>query len=153
MMTLVTPLVLLIATGGRFALGMAKPVPVNFAKLIFPRTGMMLVALGGPAANILLAVFFTFLLQTFALIPFLYAAYFNLGLALFNLLPIPPLDGSKILAGMLPAPWASNLLKNETWGYLLIVLLYFSGMLFSILVPGINMMCRALNLPMLEINR
>ena len=98
--TVMLPAILFIATGGRFAIGMAKPVPVDFSRLRNPRRDMILVALAGPAANLFLAGILSFFLKLSGNVILLYALYFNLGLAFFNMIPIPPLDGSKVLFGL-----------------------------------------------------
>ena len=145
--TVILPLVLFISTQGRFAVGMAKPVPVNFSALRYPRRDIPLVALAGPLANfvisIVLALFWRYTQSTFIL----YAIYFNLGIAFFNLLPIPPLDGSKVIAGILPWNWMISFLKFERFGFLIILVLYFSGVLMHIILPLIDICCAGLHVP------
>src|SRR3989338_7018291 len=96
--TILLPLTLFIATAGRFMMGMAKPVPVNFSRLYRPKQDMIWVALAGPAANIIFAELLFWVAQITNLPLLLLGVYFNLGLAVFNLIPVPPLDGSRILA-------------------------------------------------------
>ncbi len=159
--TILLPALLFFSTHGRFAIGMAKPVPVNFNRLRHPKRDMIWVALAGPLANIVLATVLAFAWRFFgspsidADTPanyFLYGVYFNLGLAMFNLIPIPPLDGSKILAGMLPLSVAVRFLQIEPVGYIIILALYFTHLLFYAMIPGIDLFCRFLNVPRLGVN-
>jgi Zn-dependent protease len=149
--TILLPGLLFLSTGGRFAIGMAKPVPVDFTRLRNPKRGMIWVAVAGPLANFLLAGILNLFLKLSGNALFLYAIYFNLGLAMFNLIPIPPLDGSRILAGILPAKWMAPYLRLEPFGFLMILALYFSGILFALIIPGINFFCRLLDVPALGI--
>jgi Zn-dependent protease len=136
-----------VATGGRFALGMAKPVPVNFLNLRHPRRDAILVAAVGPAANLVLAWIFavTFRLTGFG--PFLSGVYFNLGLGMFNFIPIPPLDGSRVLTGLLPLGAARVFQSVEPFGFWIVLALYMSGILFALILPGMNLACRWLQVP------
>lgn len=145
--TLILPAGLLFL--GLPAIGMAKPVPVNFLNLKPFRLGMICVALAGPLANILLAIIFSwcFFLSTSMSFIFLIAAYFNLGLALFNLLPIPPLDGSRIVMGLLPPQQMLSFMKLERFGFLIIIVMIYMGMIRRILIPAINIGAAALGLP------
>lgn len=128
-----------------FHFGWAKPVPVNPYNLrVNPRQGMLYVALAGPVTNLLLALVIAILLRMgfFSFASEVYymawlAVYINIVLAVFNLLPIPPLDGSKILAGILPGntPWLYHL---ETYGTIILLLLLFTGIIGRILAFIIN---------------
>jgi len=128
--------------------GWAKPVPVNPYNL---RTdsdrGMLLVSLAGPAANLLVALAASLLLGVgvFQLVPFAddvnYVLYFiqiNVVLAIFNLIPVPPLDGSKILAGLLPGQ-AQFIYGMETYGMIILMILLFTGILGKILWPLVSL--------------
>lgn len=119
--------------------GWAKPVPINPYNFRGNRNqGVMLVSLAGPAANFVLAVLFAILLGAFFYnIPYLdriteYIIYFNVILSIFNLIPIPPLDGSKILAGLIPgsAEWMHKL---EQYGVIILVLLLVTNIIPRIL--------------------
>lgn len=145
--TLVLPLLLI--TAGLPAIGMARPVPVDFSRLRHPRSGMIWVALAGPLANILLAFVFTLIYRQMGWGILLYAVYFNLGLAAFNLLPVPPLDGSRILTGLLPLKLAYEYAKIEKFGFLITLVLVWFGIVWRLVVPGINFFCQWWNLPVL----
>lgn len=145
--TILLPVMLFVSTGGRFIMGMAKPVPVNFQNLYRPKSDMIWVALAGPAANIIFAEFLLWLLKITGAPILLYGVYFNLGLAVFNLIPIPPLDGSRILAGILPRPLDQEYLKLEPYGFLIVLLLYVTGLLYAWVIPGINLLSFWLGIP------
>jgi Zn-dependent protease len=148
--TIMFPAFLFFSTGGRFAIGMAKPVPVDFSKLKSPRSDMILVALAGPFANLILASLLTVLFKLTNFEPLLYAVYFNLGLMVFNLLPIPPLDGSRVLTALLPYEAAKLYMKVERFGFLIILALYFLGVLWSFVIPGMNFFAGLLDVPKLR---
>ncbi len=149
--TVILPALLLITTGGRFAIGMAKPVPVDFRRLRHPKQDMIWVGLAGPFANFFLAGTLNILFKLNENQIWLYAIYFNLGLALFNLVPIPPLDGSRIVAGLLPRRWMPAYMSIEPYGFFIILALYFSGILFKLIIPGMNFFCQFLDIPLLGI--
>ncbi|MEW6695821.1 MAG: site-2 protease family protein [Bacillota bacterium] len=119
-------------------IGWAKPVPVNPFHFENRKRGMMLVSLAGPGANFLLAAVGAVLLGVFYQSPTLAYIFqnfmiLNVWLAVFNLLPLPPLDGSKILAGVLPGRQAW-LYELEKYGFAILFLLIFFGFLTPILV-------------------
>lgn len=128
--------------------GWAKPVPVNPFYFNGDRTkGMMLVSVAGPAVNLLLSfvAYFVFVAGNgFATIPFLnlflyYCITLNIYLAVFNLIPIPPLDGSKILAGFLPKATAYKYLNTiEQYGFLILMVLILFNITDLFLVPIAN---------------
>ncbi|MFC1753454.1 site-2 protease family protein [Thermoproteota archaeon] len=128
--TIILPLFLAIS-GSPFLFGWAKPVPVNFSGLNNPKKDMMWVGLAGPAANILLAIIVSlFIKLEITILPLQYLETFlivNLVLAVFNLMPIPPLDGSRVLVGLLPPKAAFQYLKLERFGFLIIFGLLFLG--------------------------
>lgn len=143
-------LVSMLTVGIPFAFGWAKPIPVNTRHLCHPRRDMAIVAAAGPAANFLMAVFWTVMMSVFAyLIPdanlsdgFVTMAkigiYFNLVLMVLNLLPIPPLDGGRVLAGMVPRSLADWLDRIEPYGFPILILLLFMGVLDRIIGPIIG---------------
>ncbi len=149
--TILFPLLLLFLTGGRFAIGMAKPVPVNFNNLKNPRFDKLLVAIAGPAANFFLAWIFAVSFHATNFVPLLYAVYFNLGLAFFNLIPIPPLDGSRVLSAALPQKGVQILDQVEPYGFLIILALYMSGWLFQLIMPAIYFCLEFLKLPLVSL--
>jgi Zn-dependent protease len=137
-------------------IGWAKPVPVDPRYLRNPRGDMLWISLGGPAANLVTAVALSLLLRmlfssaqsggleflgSFILQPLLSIIYagvqINVGLAIFNLVPIPPLDGYGILAGLLSGPQARQLEKIEPYGFLIFLVLLISGLLNYIIFPPI----------------
>ena len=137
--------------------GWAKPVPVNPYYFKNPRKDMLWVALAGPVTNLLLAVASAVLLKglvgTASVIPYtpmleailvpLYnmliaSVWINLVLCIFNFLPIPPLDGGRILTGLLPEDLARTYASFERYGFIVILLLAFSGVLGTVIFPVIR---------------
>ncbi len=135
----------LLGTG--FLFGWAKPVPVNFNNLKKPRQDMILVAIAGPLANFIMAIIWFLLWKFVPNFGFHQMAQFgvilNLMLMVFNLLPIPPLDGSRVVSALLPYKATLQYNRLERWGFLIVLLLLFipfgqSNLLASILLPLIN---------------
>ena len=145
--------------GGGFLFGYAKPVPVNFGALKRPRLDMIIVAFAGPLTNIVLAAISIFLFsrltplvpnwaQLFVLKNLQNSVSINLVLAVFNLLPIPPLDGGRIVTGLLPAPLARRFAKIEQVGILiLLALLIFIPMLGDRLHMNFNLLAPVIEYP------
>ncbi len=128
--------------------GWAKPVPVNFLNLRHPKRDMMWVGLAGPAVNIFLAVVFSQLL-TLNLSEVWYrvfesAVVMNLALAIFNLMPIPPLDGSRLLMGILPNPFAMYYARLGSYGILVVLLLVYVGFVDKYVWPIVSFFARQL---------
>ncbi len=135
-------------------LGAAKPVPVNFANLRDPKKGMMLVSLAGPLSNFVLAVLFVLPIKfglgnAFTEQIFLQGALVNIVLGTFNLIPIPPLDGSKVLAALAPSRWMYRILDMEKYGFLLVLIFLYLGILNVVLVPIILLFSRLLGVQLL----
>jgi len=139
-----------------FLFGYAKPVPVNFRALREPRSGMVLVALAGPATNIILAIAAA---AAFHMMPFVPADYaqwvadnlknmivINVVLAVFNMMPIPPLDGGRVAVGILPRPLALPLARLEPIGMLILIgiliLLPLAGSQFGLNLDVISVILR-----------
>jgi Zn-dependent protease len=134
--------ILLLAAGSPIILGAAKPVPVNFGNLKNPKSGMALVSLAGPVSNFILAVLFIIpiklgLANNVSGPILLQAALINIVLGTFNLIPIPPLDGSKIVASMAPDEWMYKILEWERYGFILVLVFLYMGLLDRILLPVI----------------
>jgi len=133
--TLLLPAGLLLLSGGQYMFGFAKPVPVNFHNLRHPRRDMILVAAAGPGANLLIATVSALLLRVGYFIPDPYAMFaasnlanslwVNIIFAVFNLLPLPPLDGGRIAVGVLPRPFSTWLAGMERLGFLVIIFALF----------------------------
>lgn len=121
----------LIFSGAPFVFGYAKPVPVNFNALHNPRLDMVYVALAGPLMNIFLAIISALLFYTLEYMPLLtaqimaqmfsFSLMINVLLAVFNMLPLPPLDGGRVAVGLLPNVLARPLASLERWGFAIIV--------------------------------
>ncbi len=139
--TVLVPAAMFLATAGTFAFGYAKPVPVDFSRLRHPRRDMMLVALAGPASNFvqafLWAVLFICLLgfgvqERFFLEMAQSGIKWNLVLWAFNLFPLPPLDGGRVLAGLLPPRAAMVLDRIEPFGFFIVMGLVLAGVISSL---------------------
>jgi Zn-dependent protease len=132
--TVVLPLMLLMLHSP-FLFGYAKPVPVNFRALRYPRLGTILVAAAGPVMNLLLATIAALAFHIVGYVPapgaqwlaanLKNALLLNVILAIFNLLPIPPLDGGRILVGILPSALARIVSRAEPYGMLILIGLIF----------------------------
>jgi len=121
-------------------IGWAKPVPVNFMSLRNPKRDMLWVGIAGPAANMLLALSLVAILK---LLPgvahtilgqvFIFGVVINVILAIFNLVPIPPLDGSRIVSALLPYRYVASYNKIQPYGFIIILVLLWSGILRTLI--------------------
>jgi Zn-dependent protease len=135
--TILMPLMLYFATSGAFLFGYAKPVPVNFGRLRHPKRDMIWVALAGPASNFLQAILWALVLvgliaagidETFFIKMAQGGVLVNLVMWAFNLFPLPPLDGGRVLAGLLPDGPAQNFLARiEPFGFFIVMGLVIAG--------------------------
>ena len=140
---------MLILMGSPFVFGWAKPVPVNPRYFRNPRRDMMWVGMAGPGANLVLAILAALVVKS-GIVPSHLVGLFgiiiliNLILATFNLIPIPPLDGSRILMGILPREQAYAYMKIEPYGFIIIIALLWMGLLDKILLPIVYFLLRAM---------
>lgn len=132
--------------GGGFIFGWAKPVPYNPYNLKNQKWGPVLVAVAGPVSNFVIAIFFGIVLRFAPAVSMATALalslviYINILLGIFNLIPIPPLDGSKVLAGFLPYRYERQFLTLERYGMFLVLIFIF--FLFPLLSPVIPFLFR-----------
>ena len=139
--TVVLPLFLILVRSP-FLVGWARPVPVNPLRMRDPKRGMMLVGAAGPLANIALILLSALALRSmpFSAPPILfdlfkYCCAINIILALFNLVPVPPLDGSKVVAGILPPKMRAAYVGLERYGIFIIIGLLYLGLLDQVIIP------------------
>ncbi|HET7596097.1 MAG TPA: site-2 protease family protein [Burkholderiales bacterium] len=153
--TVALPLALLalskLFAGGGIVFGWAKPVPVNFANLRHPKRDMLWVAAAGPFSNLAMALLWAGALKIGISAPGSYFAlplalmgaagvFFNAIIMVLNLLPLPPLDGGRILVSLLPHRLAYNVSRIEPYGFVILIVLLVSGLLAKILWPVIGLM-------------
>jgi Zn-dependent protease len=139
--TILMPLLLYFATAGTFLFGYAKPVPVNFGNLRNPKRDMIWVALAGPGANLIQALLWGVLFYVLAGAgvsePFFMkmcqaGILTNVVMFVFNLFPLPPLDGGRVLVGLLPYKQALLLSRVEPWGFFIVMALVISGVISNL---------------------
>lgn len=163
--TIIMPLLLLIFTNGQFVFGYAKPVPINPMNFKNPRRDMAISAAGGPATNILLAIVSMVMLK-FAVFPLLSFApegmagtvlepiammlkssiIINVVLASFNLIPIPPLDGGRVVVGFLPHKQAMSFSRIEPFGFIIVIILIYTHIADYFVIPMVNLFLQFLSL-------
>lgn len=137
-MTVIVPIVILILSGGRMIFGGAKPVPINYTNLHYPRRDIPLISLAGPGSNFLMAIAVGLIMRLFT-IPHLMEEllvlfiFVNVLLGTFNMIPIPPLDGSKILSFFLPDKAMYHFFRLERYGFIILIVLIFFTPLFRLL--------------------
>ncbi len=154
--TIAMPLLLYFATAGAFLFGYAKPVPVNFSRLRNPKRDMIWVALAGPGANLVQAVGWTVLLyillasgveERFFLQMCRAGVLVNLVMFAFNMFPLPPLDGGRILVGLLPNQLAYTVSRVEPYGFFIVLALVLTGVVGNLwLRPLMNLSAQAIEI-------
>ena len=146
--TIIIPVLILIASEGKYAFGWAKPVPVNFDRLRNPKRDMLWVAAAGPGANLLMAILWACVIKAMLGIPpntftepvVLMArggVIVNAVLLVLNLLPLPPLDGGRIAVSLLPPKLAYRFARVEPFGLLIVLVLMLLGVLGKVMWPFI----------------
>lgn len=152
--TIIFPL-LLILSHSPFIIGWAKPVPINPLNFNDPRVDLVRVGASGPLSNIGLAIISSFLVWIFVYLPIgeiknsliiilLFSVLINLLLAVFNLIPIPPLDGSQILSGLLPDHLVKRYEMITPYGFIILFFLLLTGLLWTIILPIVQLLYKIL---------
>ncbi|MDP8298901.1 MAG: site-2 protease family protein [Candidatus Tantalella remota] len=144
--TVILPM-LLVLSHSPIIFGWAKPVPVNPRNFREPRKGMLLTSLAGPAANFGMAVIFAAIFKT-GIFPagslmwtvLLYGVLISLVLGIFNLIPIPPLDGSNILMTLLPLEMARAYARMQRYGFVILIALLYLGLFDRVIIPLVRIL-------------
>lgn len=153
--TIIIPVLLYIATAGAFLFGYAKPVPIDYGNLRNPKRDMIWVALAGPAANFVMALLWM-LFAVVLSVADVNEAFFtrmaqagvlsNLVMFAFNLFPVPPLDGGRVLTGLLPNRYAYKFAQIEPYGFFIVMALVMLKVLYFWMVPVMSVAQIALRL-------
>jgi len=153
-----TLMLVITAVVTRTPFGWAKPVPVNYAYLRVPKRDMAIVAAAGPLANVMLGVVSAWILRAWmtwgAILPahyplvkmLVFSVMVNCGLAAFNVLPVFPLDGSRILTGLLPYPYSERYARLEPYGFLILMVLFMTRVTDVLIVPIFRALLTVMNL-------
>ena len=153
--TIIIPASILLFSGGTFLFGYAKPVPVDFGRLRNPKKDMLWVAAAGPGANLFMALCWALMLKLAWLMPSndftvplsemsKIGIIVNCVLMVLNLVPLPPLDGGRIAVSLLPHNLAWKFSKIEPWGFPILLLLLFTGLLGAVMNPLVIFAARAI---------
>jgi Zn-dependent protease len=153
--TIIIPASILLFSGGTFLFGYAKPVPVDFGRLRNPKKDMLWVAAAGPGANLFMALCWALMLKLAWLMPSndftvplsemsKIGIIVNCVLMVLNLVPLPPLDGGRIAVSLLPHNLAWKFAKIEPWGFPILLLLLFTGVLGAVMNPLVIFAARAI---------
>ena len=133
---------LLLALAGLPVFGWARPVPINFHRLYNPKKDLLWVGLAGPAANIIFSLVVAIIMRSFPVLALptlarlmFYLVIINLFLGIFNLIPVPPLDGSRILTSLLPMRQAIAYMRLERYGFIIMFVLLWTGVIGRVVVP------------------
>lgn len=150
--TILLPIAILLLSNFTFIFGWAKPVPINYSRFKHPRRDSALATAAGPVANLLMAILWAICLKIgimlhpesssvalFMVLTGKAGIIINLFLAFLNLIPIPPLDGSRIVSSLLPPKAAITYNKIEPYGFIILMVLMFLGILNFIVTPLISM--------------
>lgn len=142
--TVLLPIFIFIMSGGRFIFGAAKPVPINYWALKNPRKDMIWIGLAGPFSNLFCALAVSQVLRLLPAATVLSElltnfVFINVILGVFNLIPIPPLDGSRIAMGLLPERLARRYAGLERFGFIIIMIFFALGLLNRLVWPIVNL--------------
>ena len=150
--TVILPLFLMWVGG--FVFGWAKPVPITYQNLRHPKRDMIYVAIAGPASNLIMALLWAVMLKLSLLLgtnsdlywlfqPLIYMSgmgiYINIVLMVLNMLPIPPLDGGRVVTGLLPGPLSYKFSQIEPFGLVILIAMLYFHILSAILLPVVNL--------------